>query len=111
MSPKQFQKFLDRDKMCWHCGAAEDLIPHHRANRGMGGSKARHEPSNIVTMCSVVNGLMESDPVVAQMAREFGWKLESWQKPIEVAIYNAYLGKWFKINEYERVELEDRFAV
>ena len=111
MTPKQFQKFLDRDHVCWHCGASEALIPHHRVNRGMGGSKARHEPSNILTMCFLVNGLMESDPIVAQMAREWGWKLESWQKPAEVPVFNAYLGKWFKINEYERVELEDRFSV
>lgn len=111
MTPKQFQKFLDRDHSCWHCGAAGDLIPHHRANRGMGGSKARHEPSNILVMCSRVNGLMESDAIVAEMAREFGWKLESWQKPEDVPVYHLLELRWFKIEKYERVELENRFSV
>ena len=77
----------------------------------MGGSKARHEPSNILVMCSRVNGLMESDAIVAEMAREFGWKLESWQKPEDVPVYHLLELQWFKIEKYERVELENRFSV
>lgn len=101
MTPKQFRKFLDRDGGCWHCGDAETAIPHHRANRGMGGSKARDEASNVIVMCSRINGLMESDPIVAQMAREWGWKLESWQIPAEVPVYNSFTGKWFFVKGYE----------
>lgn len=101
MTPKQFQKFLDRDGSCWHCGTTEGLAPHHRVNRGMGGSKARDEASNVIVMCFKMNGLMESDPIVAQMAREWGWKLESWQKPAEVPVYNAYAGKWYLVKGYE----------
>jgi len=77
----------------------------------MGGSKARHEPSNIIVMCSTVNGLMESDPIVATMAREFGWKLESWQNPVEVPVFHATESKWFKIEKYERVVYENRFSI
>jgi len=101
MTPKQFQKFLDRDGGCWHCGDAETAVPHHRVNRGMGGSKARDEASNVIVMCSKINGLMESDPIVAQMAREFGWKLESWQIPATVPVYNAVSNKWFDVKGFE----------
>jgi hypothetical protein len=77
----------------------------------MGGSKARHEPSNIIVMCSLVNGLMESDPIIATMAREFGWKLESWQNPVEVPVFHVTESKWFKIEKYERVVYENRFSI
>jgi hypothetical protein len=67
----------------------------------MGGSKARDEASNVIVMCSRVNGLMESDPIVAEMAREFGWKLESWQIPANVPVYNAVSNKWFDVKGFE----------
>jgi hypothetical protein len=101
MTSKQFKKFLDRDGGCWHCGDSTTAIPHHRLNRGMGGSKARDEPSNVIVMCSNVNGLMESDPIMAQMARDWGWKLESWQNPAEVPVFNATQNEWFLVKGYE----------
>jgi hypothetical protein len=69
----------------------------------MGGSKARDEPSNVIVMCSMVNGLMESDPIMAEMAREFGWKLESWQNPVDVPIFEATSGVWYFLRGYEKV--------
>lgn len=101
MTQKQFLKYLERDGGCWHCGDATTAIPHHRVNRGMGGSKARDEASNVIVMCSKINGLMESDPIVAQMAREWGWKLESWQNPAEVPVFNTIQNKWFLVKGFE----------
>ena len=101
MTPKQFKKFLNRDGGCWHCGDDTTAIPHHRVNRGMGGSKARDEPSNVIVMCSYVNGLMESDPIMAQMAREYGWKLESWQNPATVPVFNVTQNEWYFVKGYE----------
>jgi hypothetical protein len=69
----------------------------------MGGSKARDEPANVIVMCSMVNGLMESDPIMAEMAREFGWKLESWQNPVDVPIFEATSGVWYFLRGYEKV--------
>ena len=103
MTSKQFKKFLDRDGGCWHCGDDTTAVPHHRVNRGMGGSKARDEASNVIVMCSMVNGLMESDPIMAEMAREFGWKLESWQNPVDVPVYEATSGVWYFLRGYEKV--------
>ena len=84
MNKKEFQKYLDRDVACPHCGTTgPELVPQHRANRGMGGSKERHKPSNIIVFCSLGNGLMESSPGFAALARGYGWKLFSHEDSLE----------------------------
>jgi hypothetical protein len=99
MTPKQFGRFLLRDGSCWHCGAVTGLIPHHRINRGMGGSKARHKPSNILVMCAEINGLMESDPEIASKARRYGWKLESWRDTEKEAVYSRVDDAWYTLKD------------
>ena len=87
MNKKEFQKYLDRDKACPCCGSTgEELIPQHRANRGMGGSKERNRPSNIIVFCSFSNGQMESSYGFAALARIRGWKLYSHQDPEETPV-------------------------
>jgi hypothetical protein len=77
--PKKVLKLVQgRDSACWHCGSELDLVPHHRINRGMGGSKIRDTPDNLMMVCAVYNGLMESDPRVASQARGWGHKLSVW---------------------------------
>jgi hypothetical protein len=98
MTPKQFRKYLDRDGGCLHCGDATTAVPHHRINRGMGGSKARDGASNIIVMCSVMNGLMESDPIIASMAKEWGWKLESWQESDKVPVWHCVDQRWYLLD-------------
>lgn len=99
MTPKQFQKFLDRDGGCLHCGEREAVAPNHRANRGMGGSKLRDVPSNVVVLCSVFNGQIESDSKAAQEARKYGWKLSSWQDPKEAPVYDTQTNSWFVLGD------------
>ena len=98
MTGKEFSKYLRRDgAACWHCGdTGADLIPHHRLNRGAGGKNSKaDQPSNILVMCAVFNGLMESDAASAAEARRYGWKLASWQSPDFEPAYNAYTGEWW----------------
>jgi hypothetical protein len=84
MNKKEFQKYLDRDTACPHCGTTgPELVPQHRANRGMGGSKVRDRPSNIIVICSFANGLMESSPHFAALAKSKGWKLLAHEDPLE----------------------------
>jgi 5-methylcytosine-specific restriction endonuclease McrA len=71
---------LSRDQHCWHCGAVEDLVVHHRVNRGMGGSKLLDLAPNLMAVCSLYNGLMESDARIAAEARGWGHKLPAWEK-------------------------------
>jgi hypothetical protein len=95
MNIKSFRKFLDRDGGCVHCGETEAVSPHHRSNRGMGGSKSKDVPSNIIVMCSQMNLLMEASEKHATMARLFGWKLRPWEDPAEVAFFHQVRGAWF----------------
>ena len=101
MKRKEFQKFLDRDKHCPHCGTTDDtLVPNHRANRGHGGHKAGDDPANIVVLCSRMNGLIESDPVQADTARKYGWKIGRYEKPHETPIYDTVSDEWFLLDSF-----------
>lgn len=86
MNKKEFDKYVRRDKTCPHCGDDAALVPHHRRNRGMGGSKERNKPSNIIAVCFLANGLMESSGVFAAIAKAYGWKLSNGQEPDETPV-------------------------
>jgi hypothetical protein len=98
MTPKQFSKYLQRDKGCVHCGETETVSPHHRLNRGMGGSKERDKPANIIVLCSWLNNALESDAKIASEAREYGWKLRAGQDPLTTPYYYYPAGEW-RIND------------
>lgn len=102
MTPREFQPYLDRDQHCLHCGATEGLVPQHRANRGMGGSRARNVPSNIIALCAVANGRLESDADFAKLGRESGWKLETWQDPKTSPVFDSVSGEWFALDDFFR---------
>jgi len=99
MTPKQFAKFLERDGGCLHCGESEAVSPNHRANRGMGGSKVRDVPSNIIVLCSQLNGLIESNAFWADTAKDFGWKLETWQDPLTNPVFDTQKNQWFMLDD------------
>ena len=105
LTKKKFDKYLERDKHCYHCGSTDDtLVPHHRINRGIGGSKLRDTPANVIVMCSAVNLAMEADPAVAQAAKIYGWKLASWEDASERLVLDLRLGLWFRLDDkYGRV--------
>jgi hypothetical protein len=99
MNQKEFNKYLYRDGGCVHCAEGIAIVPHHRLNRGMGGSKERDTPSNIVTFCSAMNSLVESDSKWYHAALKYGWKLRSGQEPSKTPIWFAYDGKWFLLDD------------
>jgi len=103
MNPKAFSKYLRRDGGCVCCGQVEVAVPQHRVNRGMGGSKLLNKPSNIIALCSRMNGLIESDAAQASLARSYGWKLESWQQPEFEPVYYPLEGRWYYLDDlFER---------
>ena len=107
MNAKQFQRYLARDGGCIHCGESEAVAPHHRVNRGMGGSKARDVPSNVIVMCSAMNTAMESDAGTAELARAFGWKLRSFEDPLRVPVWHQVRSVWLLFDDaYGWVESE-----
>lgn len=104
MNRQQFQRFLDRDGHCPHCGTTDDtLVPQHRANRGHGGHKAGNQPANIIVLCAKMNGLIESTAIAAKTAREYGWKLRRHDNPATTPFYDMVHGAWFTLdNDYGR---------
>lgn len=113
MNGRQFALYLARDMHCpCGCVGREDtFVPQHRAGRGMGGSKNLDRPANIIVLCSDMNGLIESDPKLAAVAREYGWKLSRWQTPEDEPFYDLATGAWHLIdNLYNRTITEKKAA-
>lgn len=80
--------------LCASCAVDDEtLVPHHRANRGMGGRKSLDRLSNLVWLCSEDNGLIESDPVAASNARLAGLKISGHDEPSHVPIVHAVHGR------------------
>lgn len=94
MNAKQIQTLRTRDQWCWHCGATEHLVPHHRANRGMGGSKVADNFQNVILVCAEYNGAMESNAGVANLARDLGHKLSKFLSPSE-PVFDNYAKRWY----------------
>lgn len=100
--PKKILKFVqERDTYCIHCGQTEDLVPHHRRGRGMGGSKLLDRPDNLIMVCAIYNGLMESDFLVARDARGWGHKLSQWEH-FSRPIFDSIAFKWYVLTESGR---------
>ena len=99
MNRQQFARFMERDGGCVHCGDVVTAVPNHRVNRGMGGSRKRDNPANIVVLCSEVNGLIESDPVWQRRAIEYGWKLRQWDDPTFVPVFEPMWGVWWRLDD------------
>lgn len=94
--PKALLRQLDiRDgHYCALCGLDDDtLVPHHRANRGMGGRRSLDRLSNLVWLCSLDNGMLESASDYAEMARDRGVKISSHDEPSHVPIFHAVHGR------------------
>jgi hypothetical protein len=111
MHPRFFKLILRRDfGRCYHCGVSDDtLIWQHRKNRAMGGSKSADVASNLMTMCSAYNGLIESDAREAERARRLGWKLQSWQDPQTEPVFDFVTGEWFNLdNNFHRYVYDEK---
>lgn len=70
----------------------------------MGGSKKRDVPSNLIVLCSAQNTAIESNAAAAKVAKQFGWKLESWQAPLAQPVYDMVSGVWYLLDDsYGRI--------
>ena len=100
VTKKEFDKFLARDKHCYHCGLEDEtLVPQHRRNRGMGGSKRLNNASNIVVVCSQSNGQFESHSGAAMAAEKYGWKLRAGQESLTTPVFDAFDGVWYLLDD------------
>jgi hypothetical protein len=99
MNKKEFEKLVNRDQYCLHCGETVMISPQHRVNRQMGGSKARHTPDNLIVLCSLMNGLIESNSEARTQALKYGWKVASWDNPKEIPVFDGVAGVWYLLDE------------
>lgn len=100
VTKKEFAKFLARDKHCFHCGIDDDtLVPQHRRNRGIGGSRMRSNASNIVVVCSHSNGMFEASEGASKAAQRYGWKLRAGQDPLTTPVFDAFDGVWYYLDD------------
>jgi hypothetical protein len=100
VTQKEFNKYLARDGHCYHCGLVDEtLVPQHRRNRGLGGSKSRSNASNIVVVCSQSNGMFESSSEASVTAQRAGWKLRSGQESLTTPVFDSYEGKWYFLDD------------
>lgn len=97
LKPALLKQLRARDQCCWHCGDDTDLVPHHRKNRQAGGSKQREQDvTNIILICALWNGAMESSADDANAARSAGHKLRSWQSTFN-PVYDMPSGRWYRL--------------
>ena len=100
------RRAVEAHPYCPHCGATNGLQTHHRANRGMGGSKAMDRFDNYLRVCAALNYAMESDAAVAAEARDMGWKLGKWDG-FDAPYFDRVQMKWYLLTEDGRkVETE-----
>lgn len=103
--PKALLAALDRrdGHVCAYSGLESDtLVPHHRANRGMGGGK--HEIANLVWLDSIINGRVEHDLQTEALAR--GVKISKYADPATAPIMHSVHGLVYLTNDGGVVAVE-----
>jgi hypothetical protein len=107
-TPKRLLTLLDtRDgHVCAHTGYdTGHLVPNHRANRGMGGSKTANRLENLVWVDAQLNFLIEADAEWARLAKARGLKVPRHIDPARVPVFFAAEWQWF------RLAGDDRFPI
>lgn len=92
----------DGHRCAWHWESIcdpETLVPQHRANKGIGGYKGGDRLSNLVWLCSYMNGLIESNEVFAGEARRRGIKISRYDNPEHVPVIHAVHGKCILLDD------------
>lgn len=97
----QVETLRTRDgNVCVWTGATTDrLVPQHRRNRGMGGNPALNTLENGVLLDSIVNGWIESDAGLGEMAKAYGIKLERHADPGYVPVFYRHEHKCYVLGD------------
>ncbi len=91
--------------VCVMTGADTDrLVPQHRQG-GMGGPKSKHAPANVLWLDSLLNGDIESDAELANVARAYGIKVPSGVNPERVPVFYRHEHAWFLLYDDTREQI------
>jgi hypothetical protein len=100
VNKKQLALLRKRDSGCWHCGV-DETVPHHRLNRGMGGSPSLDRLSNVILICATYSA-------IASKGREQGHKLRMGADPSKSPVFDANDGEWYLLDDLgNRVNIEE----
>ncbi|WP_058629181.1 hypothetical protein [Microbacterium testaceum] len=109
----QVETLRTRDgNVCVWTGATTDrLVPQHRRNRGMGGNRDLNTLENGVLLDSIVNGLIESDAGLGEMAKAYGIKVGRTTVPISsIPVFYRHEHGWFTFEGVSRHEISASYA-
>lgn len=107
MKKSLLKLLLERDKYCWHCGTTQDLVPHHRKNRGMGGRGSSLDvPANLLLVCANYNWLMEADAKVLIKAQVLKHKLRQTDSLFE-PVFDNVTNQWWSLDNEGQKRIEE----
>jgi len=103
----QLEALSNRDGfVCvWTATQGDRLIPQHRQG-GMGGRPDKHRTENLLWLDSILNGLIEADASLAEIAKVYGIKVPIWVKDVAaVPVFFAHEQRWFILEGDTRREI------
>lgn len=102
----QLRKLTARDghHCIWTATETERLVPQHRQG-GMGGRRDKHALPRMVWLDSIVNGLIESDPVMQTIAKAWGIKISIHANAEQLPVFRPHMHAWFLLQGDGRVEI------
>lgn len=103
----QLEALSNRDGfVCvWTATQGDRIIPQHRQG-GMGGRPDKHRTENLLWLDSILNGLIEADAALAEIAKVYGIKVPIWVKDVaSVPVFFAHEQRWFVLEGATRREI------
>lgn len=89
----------------WTATTTDRLVPQHRQG-GAGGRPDKHRPENLLWLDSLLNGLIEADASLAEIAKAYGIKVPIWMKDVSaVPVFYAHEHRWFLLEGRTRREI------
>ena len=101
-TPKKTLAIIDRRDASWArtcvmTGVQSDrIVPQHRQG-GMGGRADKHRPANVLWLDSILNGQIEDDAVLADVAILRGVKISLHADPELIPVYFQSDRAWFTL--------------
>lgn len=95
----------------WTATTGDRLVPQHRQG-GMGGRPNKHRTENLLWLDSLLNGWIEDDAKLAEIAKAYGIKVPLWVADVAaVPVFFAAENAWFVLDGDGRRQITAEDAV